>query len=508
MEIILTGNNLTLEDFIAVARGRAKVSLAATAANKAEEARRKIERIIAAGKTVYGINTGFGKLSNVAVGNDELETLQANLLKSHACAIGEPLPVEAARGAMLLRANALAKGYSGVRLVVIDQLLKYLNNDIVPVVPAKGSLGASGDLAPLAHLALALLGEGEAFYKKERMKTQEALSLAGLEPLASLAPKEGLSLINGTQIMTAVGSLALYDAIGLSKAADIAAALSLEALLGIRDAFTPKIHSVRPHPGQAATARNILRLTEGSEYLCRAGDARVQDGYSLRCVAQVHGASRDAFAYVRRVAETEFNSATDNPLVFAADKVISGGNFHGQPLALAFDFLKIAAAELANISERRLERLVNPNLNEGLPAFLVARPGLNSGFMIVQYSAASLVSENKVLAHPASVDSIPSSAGQEDHVSMGAIAARGAKEIVENSLYVVAMEIFAALQALDLRGTRAMGAGTAPAYRLLRQAIPFIENDEIMHPYIEKIAALIKDGELVRAVEDKIGALE
>lgn len=507
MEIILTGNDLTLEQFVAIARNRAKVALSPEAASAIAAAHQKINDIVASGATVYGINTGFGKLSNVAVGRDELEKLQVNLLKSHACAVGAPLSVDAVRGAMLLRANALAKGYSGVRPVVVEQLLAYLNQDIIPVVPSKGSLGASGDLAPLAHLALTLLGEGEVLYKGKRMETMAALTAAGLTPLASLAPKEGLSLINGTQIMTAIGALALHDALMLTKAADIAGVLSLEALLGIRDAFSAEIHSVRPHAGQVATARNILRLTEGSAYL-DATKSRVQDGYSLRCIAQVHGASRDAFAYVQRVVETEFNSATDNPLVFAGEKVISGGNFHGQPLALAFDFMKIAAAELASIAERRIERLVNPYLNEGLPAFLVASPGLNSGFMIVQYSAASLVSENKVLAHPASVDSIPSSAGQEDHVSMGAIAARGAAEIVNNAVYVIAMELFAAAQALDLRGKRQMGKGSAVAYELLRKEVPFVENDTVMHLYIESIAAFVKSGKLVRAVETKIGKLE
>ena len=335
MEIILTGNDLTLEQFVAIARNRAKVALSPEAASAIAAAHQKINAIVASGATVYGINTGFGKLSNVAVGRDELEKLQVNLLKSHACAVGAPLSVDAVRGAMLLRANALAKGYSGVRPVVVEQLLAYLNQDIIPVVPSKGSLGASGDLAPLAHLALTLLGEGEVLYKGKRMETMAALTAAGLTPLASLAPKEGLSLINGTQIMTAIGALALHDALMLTKAADIAGVLSLEALLGIRDAFSAEIHSVRPHAGQVATARNILRLTEGALISMRRKAA------SGRLFLLLHRpgpwASRDAFAYVQRVVETEFNSATDNPLVFAGEKVISGGNFHGQPLALAFD---------------------------------------------------------------------------------------------------------------------------------------------------------------------------
>ncbi|MDD4077473.1 MAG: histidine ammonia-lyase [Bacilli bacterium] len=508
MAVILTGNDLDLKNFIAVARYCEKVSLSDEATHRVETARQHVKKIIASGKTVYGINTGFGKLSNVAISYDKLEELQENLLKSHACGVGEPLSAEAVRGAILLRVNALAKGYSGIRLCVIKQLIDYLNYDITPVVPSKGSLGASGDLAPLAHMALTLLGEGEVYFQNSRVRTKEALAAVGLKPLYGLEAKEGLSLINGTQIMTSVGALAIYDALNLIKAADVAGALSLEALLGIKDAFDSEVHSVRPHAGQIATARNIRRLTEGSEYLSAPGEFRVQDGYSLRCLAQVHGASRDALAYIRQTVETEFNAATDNPLIFSEDTVISGGNFHGQPLALAFDFLKIATAELANISERRLERLVNPFLNEGLPAFLVARPGLNSGFMIVQYSAASLVSENKGLAHPASVDSIPSSAGQEDHVSMGTIAARGAAAIVENSINVIAMELFAALQALDFRAPKKRGAGTEVAYQYLRKQVPFIKNDEIMHPYIERINQVIKSGELVQFVEKIIGELE
>ncbi|NLD26095.1 MAG: histidine ammonia-lyase, partial [Acholeplasmataceae bacterium] len=424
------------------------------------------------------------------------------------CGVGRHLNEETVRGIMLLRINALAKGFSGIRLKTVEQLLLYLNENIIPAIPEQGSLGASGDLAPLAHMGLSLLGEGEVYYQGKLMKTIDALNFAGIKPLPELEAKEGLSLINGTQVMTAIGAFALFDGLDLLKTADIAGSLTLEALLGIRDAFDPEIHDARGQKGQIKAAKNIRELTKESTYLTYQGEARVQDAYSLRCMAQVHGASRDALDYVLEKVEIEMNAATDNPLLFDDDLVISGGNFHGEVLAQAFDFLKIALSEIANISERRIERLVNPALNCGLPAFLTPNPGLNSGLMIVQYSAASLVSENKVLAHPASVDSIPSSGNQEDHVSMGTIAARQARDILTNAQKVVAMELFAACQALDLRSPKELGKGTKVAYNLIRGYLPFIENDEIMYPYLNKAEALVRSGVLVKKVEAAIGRLE
>lgn len=376
-----------------------------------------------------------------------------NLIISHACGVGEPLDEEIVRGIMLLRANALAKGYSGIRLYTLNTLIEMLNKGVHPLIPEKGSLGASGDLAPLSHMVLVMLGEGKAYYRGQLFIGKEAMAKAGV-PTIELTSKEGLALINGTQVMTSIGALAVYDGISINKTADIVAALTVEALNGVTDAYDYRVHRVRPHQGQINTAKNLLYLLESSQMTTRQGDIRVQDAYSLRCIPQIHGASKDAIKYVEDKVNIEMNSATDNPLIFEDTKdVISGGNFHGQPMALSFDFLGIALSELANVSERRLERLVNPALSK-LPGFLAKNGGLNSGFMIVQYSAAALVSENKILAHPASVDSIPSSANQEDHVSMGTIAARKAREILENTRKVLAMELFAACQAIDLRGRK------------------------------------------------------
>jgi len=506
--IKITGQDLTLHSFMRVVRFFEKIELSEEATSKVEEANRRIKAIIGSGKTVYGVNTGFGKMSDVAISKADLRLLQENLLKSHACGVGEHFNEEVVRGIMLLRINALAKGYSGIRLKTLNQLMIYLNERIVPAIPEQGSLGASGDLAQLSHMGLTLLGLGEVYYENRLMPTSEALVKANLQPLSGLEAKEGLSLINGTQAMTSVGAITVYDAINLAKTADIAGALSFEALNGIRDAFFEEVHSVRGQIGQMTVAKNIRRLTEGSGYSTAQGEIRVQDAYSLRCLAQVHGASRDALDYVKAKVEIEMNAATDNPLVFSEDSVISGGNFHGQPLALAFDFLKIAISEFASISERRIERLVNPNLNGGLPAFLAKDPGLNSGFMIVQYSAASLVSENKVLAHPASVDSISSSANQEDHVSMGTIAARGARDILRNAQQVLGMELFTACQALDLREKKTMGLGTAPAYQCLRQDIPFIEKDQIMYYHLNVAKKLVTSNVIVEAASKAIGSLD
>lgn len=507
MAIILGDKKLTLEDFMEVVRGKAEVRLSENTKKIINEANKSIKCIVATSKKVYGVNTGFGKLSDVIIENKDLHKLQENLLKSHACGVGDYFNEEVVRGMMVLRVNALARGYSGIRLEVVEKLIEFINKGIIPAVPEQGSLGASGDLAPLAHMSLPLIGLGDVFYKGKLMNTASALKLAEVNPIVSLEAKEGLSLINGTQAMTAVGAITLYDSIRLAKIADISLGLSLEALHGIKCAFDERIHEIRGQVGQIECASNVRRLIENSEYVTIQGDLRTQDAYSLRCASQVHGASRDALNYVLEKVEIEMNAATDNPLVFNTEDVISGGNFHGEIMAQAFDFLKIAIAEFANISERRIERLVNPALSEGLPAFLVAHPGINSGFMIVQYSAASLVSENKVLAHPASVDSIPSSGNQEDHVSMGTISARGARDILNNSYKVLAMEILANTQALEFRRKRNLGKGTTEAYNYIRASIPFIEDDTIMYPYINKCIELIKNGNLIEIVEAKVGKL-
>ena len=438
--ILITGHTLTLEELAAVCRENAPVALSPEAKQRILESRQVVDMLVDEAAVVYGITTGFGKFSDVTITQDECKQLQRNLIVTHAVGAGEPFPRDVARGIMLLRVNNLAKGFSGTRLELVETLVAMLNRGVTPVIPQKGSLGASGDLAPLSHMVLPMLGLGQAEYEGEVLPGDVAMARAGI-PTVELVAKEGLALINGTQAMTSVGALAVYDAIRLMKTADIAAAMSFEANRGVKDALDPRVHAVRPHDGQMKTAANLRNLLLGSGNVTCQGEVRVQDGYSLRCVPQVHGASQDAINYVKSKVEIEMNAVTDNPIIFKETmEGISGGNFHGQPMALAFDFLGIALSELANISERRLERLVNPNIGN-FPAFLVKKGGLNSGFMIVQYSAAALVSENKVLAHPASVDSIPSSAGQEDHVSMGTIAARKAAEILGNVRRVLAMEL-------------------------------------------------------------------
>ncbi len=507
-ELFIDGNNLTIEDVYNISAGGMTVKLTGDACRRVDRARALVERYVDENRVEYGITTGFGRFADVNISKDETAQLQYNLIRSHACGVGEPLPIETARAVMLLRANALAKGYSGIRLSTLNTLVEMLDKDVIPVIPSKGSLGASGDLAPLAHMALVLIGEGEACYKGKRMPGKEAMGLAGITPVR-LDSKEGLALINGTPVMTAIGALTVCGAINLIKAADIAGAVSMEALRGIRDAFDDRVQMLRPHAGQTATARNINRLTEGSSLVTGQGQLRMQDSYTIRCIPQVHGASKDALNYVKGTIETELNSVTDNPLIFPDDDaVISGGNFHGQPIALAMDFLGIAVSEIADISERRTAKLIDSNLNNGLPCFLTKEGGLNSGFMIPQYAAAALVSENKVLAHPASVDSIPSSANQEDHVSMGTIAARKAKEILNNSIDVVAIELMTACQAVDLRDEGHPGKGTSAAYKVIRTAAPFIAKDEYMHGYIENCAGLVAGGQIIKAVESEIGPLD
>jgi len=456
---------------------------------------------------IYGVTTGFGALSDVTISARDARRLQRNILMSHAAGVGPPLPPDAVRAVMALRLKDMARGHSGIRLATVDLLVELLNRGVLPVVPEKGSVGASGDLAPLAHLALPLIGLGEVFYQGERLAAREALARCGLTPLI-LEAAEGLALVNGTQVMTGIGALAVHDAQQLTRLIDIAAAMSLEVLMGSRTEFNPRIHRVRPHPGQAVAAANMDALVQASEIISSHRDChRVQDAYTLRCSPQVHGASRDMIGQARTVIETEMNASTNNPLIFAAEEdFLLGGNFHGQPVALALDALGIAVAELANISERRVERLVNPQLS-GLPAFLVDDGGLNSGMMIAQYTAAALVSENKVLAHPASVDSIPTSASKEDHVSMGTIAARKGRSIVENTEAVIAIELLCAAQALDLFTNLKPGKGTLAAYGCIRDAIPHLDADRILADDMARMVALMRRGAILAAVEAETGPL-
>lgn len=485
--ILLDGHTLTVDQCHAVIFQNEKVGLTDIAWKRVAASRQLIDDAVKQNKVIYGVTTGFGKFSDVVISNGAVGELQLNLIRSHACGVGEPFPEEISRAMLLLRANALAKGFSGVRPELIQLLLDLLNNRIHPVIPQQGSLGASGDLAPLAHLALVLIGEGEANVRGKRLAGKDALTQAGLEPI-QLQAKEGLALINGTQAMTATGIVAYLHARHLADRADAIGAMTLEALRGITDAFSPLVHEVRPYPEQSEVAKRILSQAKGSQLVTRQGELRVQDAYSLRCIPQVHGASRQALNYVREKLAIEMNAATDNPLIFSdSGTIISGGNFHGQPIALAMDFFKIAVAELGNIAERRIERLVNPQLND-FPGFLSPEPGLQSGLMIPQYVAASLVSENKVLAHPASVDSIPSSANQEDHVSMGTIAARHALKVVENVSKVLAIEALCAAQALELRGVEKAGEGTRALYANIRQLVPSLKQDRSLHADIERLA--------------------
>jgi histidine ammonia-lyase len=505
----LTGEDLAIADVWAIAVDREPAELAESARVRMRKARELVDRAAhGAREHTYGINTGFGRFVSESIPEELTRELQLRLLRSHACGVGEPYPDEVVRAAMLLRANALAKGYSGARVETVERLLDCLNGGLVPHVPSRGSVGASGDLAPLAHLALPLVGEGEASVGGERLSGRDALARIGLEPI-ELEAKEGLSLVNGTQFMAAAGALGLVRAHRLADAADVACALSLEALQGSRTSFLPQVHALRPLHGQQTSAANILRLLEGSAIIeAHRWCDKVQDAYSLRCAPQVHGAARDLLDYVDYTVSTELNSATDNPLVLVEDDMLaSNGNFHGQPLAFALDALAMAVAELANISERRVERLVNPNLSDGLPAFLTVDGGLNSGFMIPQYVAASLVSENKVLAHPASVDSIPTSAGQEDHVSMGNASGLKAWQVLANSERALAIELLAGAQAVEFLAPLEPGPGVAAARAFVRSLSPRLLEDRSLSGEIELVAAAIRDGSLVGAVEAEIGSL-
>ncbi|MGH3042911.1 MAG: histidine ammonia-lyase [Gaiellaceae bacterium] len=509
--VSLTGDDLTLRDVWVVAVDGAQAELADEGRRKLRAARDVVERVAdeSPGESTYGLNTGFGRFVSKTIPPELAAELQLRLLRSHACGVGDPYPAEIVRAAMLLRANTLAKGYSGARPETVELLLTCLNRGLTPFVPSRGSVGASGDLAPLAHLALPLVGEGQAVVDGELLSGADALERVGLEPV-ELQVKEGLSLINGTQFMSAAGALALIRAHRLAQTADIACALSLEALQGSRASFLPQIHELRPLEGQRASAANILRLLEGSAILeAHRWCDKVQDAYSLRCAPQVHGASRDLLAYAEKTVAIELNAATDNPLVFVElDELVSNGNFHGQPLAFALDAAAMALAELASISERRVERLTNPSLSDGLPAFLTHDGGLNSGFMIPQYVAAALVSENKVLCHPAGVDSIPTSAGQEDHVSMGNASALKCLQVLGNAERALAIELLAGAQGIEFLAPLEPGSGVRAAHDFVRTLSPTVVEDRSLAGDIEAVARAIQNGDLVAAVEQEAGALE
>jgi histidine ammonia-lyase len=491
----LTGQPLSLAEIARISRGNASIHVGTSAHAGIHSSRRVVEEIVAKGEVVYGVSTGFGKLSDVHVPAQELRQLQLNLVRSHACGIGNPLSEAEVRAMILLRANVLALGLSGIRLEVVELLCELNNRGVIPVIPEKGSVGASGDLAPLAHLSLTLIGEGEAFYKGERSAGAEALRKAGLNPVA-LEAKEGLALLNGTQAMHAVGGLALFRAKRLAHVADIAGAMTLEALKGTPTAFDARIHQARPHPGQQAVAQHLLHLLRDSEIRQShlANDPRVQDAYSLRCMPQVHGAVRGALDHCEKVLEIESGSATDNPLVFEGGDILSGGNFHGAPLALALDFAAIAVTDLMSISERRTDRLVNPDLSEGLPPFLSPHAGTHSGFMILHVAAVALLSEAKVLAHPASIDNLPTSGGKEDHVSMGMTSALKLRGIVENAEHLLAIELLAAAEGLEFRRPLKGGVGVEGAYERVRKISAAVEADRSMSSDIARVAAAIREG--------------
>jgi len=478
--------------------------------------RRLVERWVDRGDTIYGITTGFGELASVRIGSGNIEQLQLNLIRSHAAGVGDPLPPAIVRAMMVLRVNALAKGFSGIRVETAELLLRLFNNDILPLIPSRGSVGSSGDLAPLAHLVLGMIGEGQVNCRGRQMPAAKAMKLKRLKPVR-LAAKEGLALINGTQMMSAYGSIVAEEGGMLCKLADLTAAMSTEALRGSDTAFDDRIHALRPHPGQRASAANLRKLMAASEIResHRYGDERVQDAYSIRCIPQVHGATRDVVNHAKKVLTIEINSATDNPLIIPADEThLEGGNFHGQPVALVLDFLSIALAELANISERRIERMVNGNLS-GLPKFLSEKSGLNSGLMISQYTAASLVSENKVLAHPASVDSIPTSANQEDHNSMGSIAAHKLWQVVGNVRTVLAIEMMVAAQALEFAkihprsgDTMKAGKGVEAAHREVRKLVPKLRGDRVISNDIAMFLAMVTEGTVLGSAEKAVGLLK
>ncbi len=503
----LDGKSLTLQDVVNVARKGYKVEIAPAAKEQIKECAASVSEWVKEGRVVYGITTGFGDLASVVIPRDKGRQLQENLLLSHACGYGEPYPEDVVRAIMLLRINTLTRGFSGISLETLQQMVDYLNLGIHPVVPTQGSVGASGDLCPLSHVAISLIGHGEVVYKGQKMSASEALAKVGMKPV-ELQPKEGLALNNGTTVMNAVAALCIVDAMNMMKNADVAASMSAEALHAVPYAFDRRTHDLRPQVGQGVVAENIRRLIEGSEIIEAFKKDRVQDAYSLRCLPQVHGASRDAIGYVKEKVEIEINSVTDNPIIFHKDgDAISGGNFHGQPMAMAMDFFGIAAAEFASISERRVARLVDHKLSD-LPPFLVSDSGVNSGFMIPQYTAAAIVSENKVLAHPSVVDSIPTSANQEDHVSMGGYSARKGRQILDNTNRVIAVEMVNAAQGMDFRAPLKPGKGSGAAFKEFRKHVPFYDKDQFMQPLLLKSLELVENGTVVKAVEEAIGELK
>jgi len=505
--IIVDGENLKIEDVVSVARDYEKVKLSEKSVKKIEESRRVIDEIISKDRVVYGVNTGFGELANVRVSSKKLDELQRNLIRSHSCGIGENLSTDVVRAMMLLRCNSLAKGFSGVRIEVVKLLIDMLNKDIHPIVPEKGSVGASGDLIPLAHIALAMIGEGLAEYKNKITSVSKIFKKTGVKPL-KLEPKEGIALINGTQFMSAVSCLIIHDFDILLKNAEIAGVMSLEALKGTDQAFREEIHRARPHDGQITSARNLWRLTRNSEIIASHKNCeKVQDAYTLRCMPQVFGAARDTLEFAKKVVEIEINSATDNPLVFTKTKeCISGGNFHGQPIATILDLLGMVITQIGTFSERRIARLLDEKLSN-LPAFLAKNEGLNSGFMLTQYVAANLVNENKILSHPASVDSIPVSANQEDFVSMGATSAVKTRKILDNVQYIVATEFLVASQALEFLKPLEPSPASFEAYKTIRKISKTLEKDRPLYEDIKRVKEIVKNGEIVEKVEKIVGKL-
>jgi histidine ammonia-lyase len=504
-KIILDGESLTFEQVVQISYGspnNPRIELAKSANSKVNRASAAVDKLLERGEIAYGITTGFGALKDKIIPRDEVEKLQRNILISHAVGVGKPFDVPTVRAIMLIRANTLARGYSGIRLETLEMLLEFLNLGIHPVIYEKGSLGASGDLAPLAHMALPLIGEGEAFVDGERLSGKDALAKFGLEPI-TLKAKEGLALTNGTTIMTAVGVVQTHRAQKIADLAEVAGCLSLEALHGTTAAFDERIHALRPHPRQIKCAENLRKILQKSELTRQHDPKNIQDAYTLRCMPQVYGAVRDAIDYVEWVMSNELNAVTDNPLIFFDEagepEIISGGNFHGEPLALSLDYLALALTEIGNMSERRIMRLVDADSNGHiLPAFLTEHGGVNSGFMLVQYTAAALASENKVLAHPASADTIPSSANVEDHVSMGVTSALKLRDVAENLENILSLELFCAAQGVDFRrkvlgADKKLGVGTRAIYDSIRKEVPFIEEDTMMKPLMDKVLELVKN---------------
>ncbi len=508
MPIVLGAGLLSIGDVVAVAGDGVEVSLAAEVRARLERGRGALEALDREGQAIYGVTTGVGKLKDTIIPREARRTLQRNLVLSHAAGVGSPLEPRETRSLLLLLAASLARGYSGVRPVVVERLVDCLNRGVVPIVPARGSVGASGDLAPLAHVAACLIGEGEAMVGEARLPARQALARMGIEPLI-LEMKEGLALLNGTHLMAGLGALSVHEAAALARLADVTGAMSLEALMGTNAAFDPRIHALRPHPGQVAAAANLRALTADSGIIASHRDCtRVQDAYSLRCMPQVHGAAREAIRFAHEILEREINSVTDNPLLFPEDgAVLSGGNFHGEPLALALDTLAIGLTQLAGIAERRIDRLVNPLTNEGLPPFLAPEGGLHSGYMIAQYAAAALTAECKTWSHPAGIDSIPTSGFQEDYNSMGAGSALKVRHVLASVRQIVGIELALAAQALDLRRPLVPGAGTRAAHAAVRARIPHLDEDRVVHADLAAALALVTEGAVLSAVESAIGPL-